>query len=221
MKVATINGIRHYATPKGKIYPSITTILKYDPEKIKVLKAWRKRVGEKAAEKISQVARDRGENIHQLLENYLANNPSDLRTAKHKAQILFKQFIKHLKKINNIHLQETALYSDSLRVAGRVDLIAEYDGDLAIIDFKGSNKPKKKEWIDDYMMQATAYAVMYFERTGIMIKKVIIIIGTEQLEYQFKGADIFIENPKNYLGKLQNAIKLYYKTHTNPVSLDV
>ena len=77
---------------------------------------------------------------------------------------------KNLDRINNIHALERSLYSDYLGLAGRVDCIAEYDGELAVIDFKTSTKIKPEEWIENYFVQETAYACMYFEMTGIPVK---------------------------------------------------
>ena len=87
--------------------------------------------------------------------------------------------IPYLNKINNIHCLETQLYSDHLQTAGTVDCIGEYDGKLTVIDFKTSAKLKKREWVKDYFMQCSAYAVMYEERTGTPIERLLLIINVE------------------------------------------
>ena len=87
--------------------------------------------------------------------------------------------IPYLDKINNIHCLETQLYSDHLKTAGTVDCIGEYDGKLTVIDFKTSAKLKKREWVKDYFMQCSAYAVMYEERTGTPIERLLLIINVE------------------------------------------
>jgi genome maintenance exonuclease 1 len=93
------------------------------------------------------------------------------------------------KHVNNIWAQEVPLYSDKFMVAGRVDCIAEYDGELSIIDFKTSRKPKKEEWITNYFIQAAFYAAAFYERTGVAIKKFAIIITVDGSEPQvFTGS---------------------------------
>ena len=113
---------------------------------------------------------------------------------------MFNKFRPLLDRIDNIHGQEVALYSDHLRLAGRVDCIAEYNGKLSIIDFKTAAKPKRKEWIDNYFAQAAAYAIMYEERTDIPIDQSVIMIAVEGDEPQ-----VFIEKRDNYVELLLNA----------------
>ena len=95
---------------------------------------------------------------------------------------MFKQSKPQLDLINNIHALESSLYSLKLGVAGTVDCIAEYDGELAIIDFKTSKKPKPKKWIEHYFVQCAAYACMLYELTGIAVKKFVIIMSCEDVE---------------------------------------
>jgi genome maintenance exonuclease 1 len=95
---------------------------------------------------------------------------------------LFKQAKPYLDKINNIHALEDSLYSTILGVSGTVDCIAEYDGDLAVIDFKTSKKPKPVEWIENYFVQAAAYACMFYEMTDIPVKKLVILMSCENGE---------------------------------------
>ena len=95
---------------------------------------------------------------------------------------MFKQAKPKLNEINNIHAIEKSLYSLELGIAGTVDCIAEHNGELAIIDFKTSKKPKPREWIDDYFVQCAAYACMLFELTGIIVKKFVIIMSCEDGE---------------------------------------
>jgi genome maintenance exonuclease 1 len=107
-------------------------------------------------------------------------------------------------KIDNIHALEMPLYSKLLKLAGRVDCIAEYDSELAIIDFKGSTKEKRREDIDNYFLQATAYSIMWKERTGMPIKKLVILISCEDGRTQ-----IFEGNPVDYVPMLKSAIEKY------------
>mgnify|MGYP002821426991 FL=1 len=96
--------------------------------------------------------------------------------------MLFLQAKETLKNINNIYALEKSLFSEELGVAGTVDCIAEYNGELSIIDFKTAEKPKPRDWIENYFVQAAAYACMFFERTGIPVKKLVIIMTCENGE---------------------------------------
>ena len=87
-----------------------------------------------------------------------------------------------LDNINNIHALEKSLYSDYFGIAGRVDCIAEYNGELAVIDFKTSTKIKPEKWIEQYFVQETAYACMYYEMTGEIVKKIVTIMVAENGE---------------------------------------
>ncbi len=203
----TQNG-RMYVTPDGNKYPSVTTVIGAKSKSSIV--QWRKRVGEAEANRISSRAALRGTNLHLMNEDYL-NNIFDEEKYKDKVLPLF--MFKHLKpflnKINNIHVLEGALYSDRLQLAGRVDCIAEYENELAIIDFKTSTEPKKREWIENYIAQECAYAMMYYERTGIKVKKLVTLIACEDGEVQvFQEYDI-----KKYMGVLMSYINHWKENH--------
>jgi len=150
------DGVRFYQTPSGNRYPSITTILSAQSKQ--GLLEWRKKVGEEQANKISKAAASRGTKLHTHVENYL-NNINAIDEMSFIQKELFASILPELHKINNIHVQEQKLYSDYLRLAGTVDCIGEYEGKLAVIDFKTSSKLKKKEWISSYFMQCAAYAI--------------------------------------------------------------
>jgi genome maintenance exonuclease 1 len=206
--VTTENG-RFYLTPEKNKYPSVTTVIGAK-SKESILK-WRKRVGEVEANRISSRAASRGTNLHLMNEDYL-NNIFDEEKYKDKVLPLF--MFKHLKpfldKINNIHVLEGALYSDKLKLAGRVDCIAEYENELAIIDFKSSTEPKKRDWIENYIAQECAYAMMYYERTGIKVKKLVTLIACEDGEIQvFQEYDIM-----KYMKVLMEYIKAYEEQRT-------
>lgn len=200
----TVNGKRYYATPEGNRYPSITTVLSILSRQS--IMEWRKRVGEAEANRISTQASRRGTKVHSMCEDYL-NNELDLK----KYLPADKQTFMSLKpildeKINNIHAQEIALWSDYLKVAGRCDCIAEWEGKLSVIDFKTSRKLKKKEYISSYFQQASAYAVMYEERTGIPINQIVILIAVDDEDPQ-----VFIEKRDNYIWDCVNTISRYYE----------
>jgi len=118
--------------------------------------------------------------MHTLVEHHLKND--DLPKVQPLSDFLFKIAKTDLKRINNIYALEGSLYSKQLGIAGTVDCIAEYDGELAIIDFKTSKKPKPKEWIEHYFVQAAAYACMFYELTGIVVKKLVILMACENGE---------------------------------------
>ena len=175
-KLVQVNskGGRYYETPTGAKYPSVTSITKLHNQES--IQAWKEKVGEEEAGKISRRALARGNKIHSLAEKYLLNK-GDLSDDFSKTD--FGVMIPYLNKINNIHCLETQLYSDHLKTAGTVDCIGEYEGKLTVIDFKTSAKLKKREWVKDYFMQCSAYAVMYEERTGTPIERLLLIINVE------------------------------------------
>jgi len=171
-----IQGDRIYKTPDGKFYPSVTTVLSQHTKK--GIMEWRNKVGEEVANKISRQAAVRGTKFHNMAEQYLKNSFSEenLSILDHE---LFNLAIPELNKIDNIHALEAPLYSHHLRLAGRVDCIAEYENKLSIIDFKTSRREKDKEHILHYFMQAAAYAIMFEERTNIPISRLTIIIAVD------------------------------------------
>ena len=178
----TIDGVRYYKVPDEdeeflKLV-SITSITSHFNKEIFV--KWRKRIGNEEADKITKAATSRGTDMHTLVENYLYNR--ELPTVQPLSDFLFKISKPELNQINNIHSLEGSLYSKQLGIAGTVDCIAEYNGELAIIDFKTSKKPKPREWIDHYFVQCCAYAAMYYELTGVSVKKFVIIMSCEDGE---------------------------------------
>ena len=178
----TIDGVRYYkvfGTEELVRMPSITSVISWrNREKFK---KWRAKVGEDVANNITRKATHRGTDAHTLIEEYL-NNLETFSDVLPLSQFLFKQAKPELNKIDNILCQETALYSTQLGIAGSVDCIAEYEGELAVIDFKTSAKPKPREWIEDYFVQCAAYACMLYEMKGIIVKKFVIIMTCEDGE---------------------------------------
>ena len=174
----TVDGVRYYDTPKGKKLVSITSVISHYNREI--FREWRAKVGEKEANKVTKQATSRGTDMHTLAEYYLKN--SKLPSVQPLSEMLFKQAKPTLDKIDNIHAQEQSLFSYQLGVAGSVDCIAEYEGELAIIDFKTAKKPKPKKWVDHHFVQCAAYGCMLYEMTGIMVKKFVIIMSCEDGE---------------------------------------
>ena len=178
----TIDGVRYYKVPEGDELLRLVSITSVTSHKNRQFFAdWRKKVGEEKANKITKQATSRGTDMHTLSENYLLNIP-ELPQVQPLSEMLFGIAKPYLNKINNIHALENSLYSKVLGIAGTVDCIAEYNEELAIIDFKTSKKPKPREWIEHYFVQCAAYACMLYEMTGIMVKKFVIIMACENGE---------------------------------------
>ena len=175
----TKDGVRLYDV-EGQKLVSITSVTSHFNKEI--FKKWRKRVGDEEADRITKRSTTRGTKVHTLIENHLLNKEVDPDTPGSK--MLFLQAKDSLANINNIYALEKSLYSTELGVAGTVDCIAEYDGELAIIDFKTAAKPKPRDWIENYFVQAAAYACMFYERTGIPVKKLVILMTCENGEVQ-------------------------------------
>lgn len=178
---------RTYITPDGNKYPSITTVLGLR-SKAGIL-AWRKRVGEETANKISTQAATRGTAVHQLAEDYV-NNKEDWSKGAMPSNLFTFNAIKKLldTHLDNVWAQEVPLYSDRFQIAGRVDCIAEWDGELTIIDYKTARKPKKAEYISNYFIQAAFYAAAFYELTGVAIKRFAIVIAVDDDDPQvFQG----------------------------------
>ena len=163
---------RRYSTPDGKHYPSVTTVLSV--EENPHLIAWRKRGGEEQANKISKAATTKGSKVHEACENYLQGKETHWDLRESEAKEAFQVFIPVLEKISVVHAMETRMWSDKLEVAGTVDLIAEIDGELTILDWKTSSRYKSKEDIPDYFKQMASYSVMFYERTGIAVPNMVI-----------------------------------------------
>jgi len=204
IKTQNIDGKRYYVTSEDTKYPSITTVLSVLSRQ--GIMEWRRRVGAEVANAISTKAARRGTNVHKMCEDLINNKlnikeflPVDVEMFKTIESII-------IEKIDKIHAQESALYSDYLGVAGRVDVIAEWEGRLSVIDFKTSSKPKKKEWISSYFQQTSAYAVMFEERTGIPVDQLVVLIAVDQNEPQ-----IFVEKRDNHIQDCINTISMFNK----------
>ena len=202
----TIDGVRYYSVDDRPMV-SITSVTSYWNREI--FKNWRARVGEEEANAISKRASTRGNKCHKLAEDYLSNKPLDRYRDDVLSLGMFHQIRPYIDKINNIHALEESLYSHTLKLAGRVDCIAEYDNELAIIDFKTSSKYKREEWIQDYFSQETAYAIMFQELTGLKVKQLVTIIAVETGTPQvFVKKDIL-----TYVPKLKEYIDYYKDKH--------
>ena len=197
------DGVRYYPIPGAdKYYPSVTSITSF--QNAKFFQDWRAKVGEDEANRITARATQRGTTFHSItedyikgnlkLDKYMENNPLPVR--------MFQTAKSTLNRINNIHCLESFLYSHYLGLAGRVDCIAEFDGELAVIDFKTSTKEKKEDWIEHYFVQETAYAAMFLERSGIEVKKIVTLIAVEDGSvqvFQKYNLDDYLQLLKSYI----------------------
>ena len=203
MAVKQLDGQRFYLSPTGKYLPSVTTVTGW--EKSNFFKEWRKK-----NPKESKRVLTRGNDFHELIEMYLKNEDTSTYTLKNvMSQYLFEQIKPILNNIDNIQAQEMALWGEIVPLAGRVDCIAEYNGKMSIIDFKGSTKKKHEKDIKNYFMQATAYALMWEERTGQKIENFAILVSCESGEVQ-----VFEGNPLDYTKDLHKCIVNYYSEVT-------
>ena len=202
----TIDGIRYYSIPdNGELLKmvSITSVTSHFNREIFV--KWRKKVGDVEADKITKQATSRGTDMHTLVENYLYNK--SLPEVQPLSNVLFKIAKKELNKIDNIHCLEGALYSKHLGVAGTTDCIGEHEGELSVVDFKTSKKPKPREWIENYFVQAMFYGMAYYELTGTPIKKLVIIMACEDGEcvvYEERNLKKYMKLVVQYIKKFVN-----------------
>jgi len=175
-----IDGKRHYVVPNGDKYISITTLLSELSRE--GISRWRKRVGATEANRISTKASRQGTAVHALCEQYIKNEEDFLTESMPHLVEMFESIQPLLDRIDNVHVTEGALYSDDLQLAGRTDLIAEFDGKPAIIDYKTSRRIKTWSMCHSYFMQGAFYAHAYEERTGIPINNIVIIMAVENEE---------------------------------------
>jgi len=202
VKTKTVNRKRFYITPDG-IYPSITTVLSVRSKE--GLAQWRKRVGEDVANYISRTAANRGTKVHHMCEDFLNNKEVTQEGREFLPWCLFSQLKPVLKRqINNIYAQECGLWSDKYKVAGRVDCIADYNGVPSIIDFKTSRSERNDEYNESYYIQASAYAEMFEEQTGIPVEQIVILVVTEDGQVQE-----FVKKKHDYLPLLVETIEQF------------
>jgi len=202
LKEVSQDGKRLYETPDG-IFPSVTTVVGF--KKQKFFADWRQRNPEE-----SKRVTSRGTKFHGLIEQYIKNEEINYDDIHSSLKGLFSLLRPELDKIDNIKAIETPLWSKTLGLAGRTDCIAEYDGKLSIIDFKASTKEKRESDIDNYFAQATAYALMFQERTGIIVDNFAILIACEDGMRQ-----VFQGKPINYVRHLKTLIEEYKRDHGN------
>lgn len=190
LKRQSVDGKRLYENPYGDPVPSVTTILSatQPAEKRQALANWRKRVGTEEAQRITTTAANRGTVMHNILEHwalgeYETYNPGNNivhRQAKDMAQVVIENIENDVNEIwgTEVNLCAANLY------AGTTDLVGMYKGKPTIMDFKQTNKPKKREWIDDYFLQGAAYGLAHNEMFGTDIKNIAIFMCSGDCEWQ-------------------------------------
>ena len=209
LKTKTVDRKRFYVTPEGNEYPSITTVL--SPRNKEGLMKWRKRVGNDVANHIANKAAVRGTKVHKMCEDWLNEDFSFETWEKHKKDFLPYHLFNELKNqrfefITDVYAQEACLYSDKYKVAGRVDLIANYQHQLSIVDFKTSTNERKDSYNENYYIQTAAYAEMFEEMTGTPINQIVILVVTENGTVQE-----FIKDKDEYLPLLEETLEEWYK----------
>lgn len=211
-KVRRVNseGKRCYVLDDGTLarpFPSVTTITSSCKKSRAGLNAWRKRVGVEEANRVSATASSRGTSVHQLIEDHCQNNGIEvIETAvgrrlpegvmPHAYDMFTRLRDVADERIDNIRVIEGMMYSHHLRTAGTVDMIAEFDGELAVIDWKTSNKRKTRSQIYNYFKQESAYAVMYEETMGVPIKKLVTVITSAE-----GNSQVFVEHRDDWIGE--------------------
>ena len=209
-----IDGLRHYDTGKEKL-PSVTTIIQatQSEEKQKSLAAWRARIGEAAAEKVKYDAASRGTAMHKILEKYiLGDGYMDLTTVGQEAHNMAKRVIEQgLCNVHEYYGIECTLFYPGL-YAGQTDLVGLHKEEPAIIDFKQTNKPKKREWIEDYCLQLAAYGMAHDYMHKTSINKGVIMMCSKDNYYQ----EFVIEGSeyKKYKHKWLERVNTFYDTRT-------
>lgn len=202
----TLESGRTYFTPDGD-FPSITTILGKTSDNQIWLQKWKERVGEEEAARISKEATDRGTLIHEYAEKYWNGediHPSLISEKEDVRQMTLSLIKAGERGIEEVWAQEIALWSPSLKYAGRVDMVGLWKGVPTIIDFKTSKKKKSLKQIKDYYVQCTGYAHAHNELFDTKIENIVILMTVES-----GGAQIFTGTMKSYFPELKYRVNTY------------
>ena len=210
----TIDGKRHYCLPDGSKVPSVTTILdRTKPEeKRQALANWKRRVGEQQAQQITTEAASRGTRMHKWLETYVkegdlglpGTNPYSQQSHAMANVIVFEGLAKNVSEFWGV---EVPIYYSGL-YAGTTDCIGIWKGKPAILDFKQTNKPKKREWIDDYFIQLAAYALAHNKTHGTDINQGVILMCSANNEFQ--EFEILEDEFEHWTDEWLKRVELYY-----------
>ena len=197
-------GRRHYRTPGGAVYPSVTTLLSSTvPEAARAgLERWR--ALDPASEYISSEARLTGTAAHRMIEQRLSGREPD-SDGRLLSRAHYENLLPFLAKISDPLGVELGLYSDRMRLAGTPDCVAWYDGRMSVIDYKTKRSEQREEWLRDYFLQGAAYSRMFEERTGVAVPRVVILVSTEQ---DTRGE--FVREASDFYGELDARLCQYY-----------
>lgn len=188
---------RLYKTPDGKCYPSATTVVGILNKK--KIEEWRQKVGEEEANKVSKWASEHGTRFHELMENTLQNGTQHIDLFNEFCVVYPKLLREIYPHISNVVAIEERMYSDTLEVAGTADLIAEWNGELAILDWKTSRHKKAPSDCLSYWLQLASYAVMLKERKGLEVKKLVLLFNENDEDcyyYEQSNIQLWIERFK-------------------------
>lgn len=204
LKVVEEEGKRYYISPcSAKKYPSVTTVL-YETSDKTSLEEWRKRVGDREADKVSRKASNRGSQLHNAIEKYILTEKK-ARLFPNIMQLFFQIKERIDNSITEVYGVELPLFSDELELAGRTDCIANWNGEQSIVDFKTSTRLKREEYCHNYFLQTTAYAIMANEMYHTKIKNMVLCIGVENSNF----AQVFEANVDDYKDELIKRRELY------------
>lgn len=213
IKRKQVDGKRLYACPDGNAVASVTTILDKTKDKTHLI-AWRKRVGEQKAQEIVTEAASVGTRMHKYLEDYIefgewptpGSNPYAQQAHKMAEQVKENA----MGDVDEIWGSEINLYHPKI-YAGTTDLVGQYKGQPAIMDFKQTNKPKKAEWVEDYYLQLTAYALAHNEVFGTNIREGHVFMCSRDLQYQ--QFDLWPDDFDKWEQKWWDRVYEYYDKH--------
>ena len=197
IKRVTVDGKRHYVREDGEVYmpyPSVTTVTSSCKKLQAGLAQWRRKVGKETAQKISTQASQRGTSVHQLIEDYCQNQETEGTVMPNAREMFTRLRDVADEHIDNIRVIEGLMYSDHLRTAGTVDMIAEFDGVLSVIDWKTAARRKTRSKIYNYFKQEAAYAVMFEEMTGTPVTQLVTVITSAEGDSQ-----VFVEHRDEWI----------------------
>ena len=186
-------------------YASVSKIIAGTSDQSGLL-LWRKRVGEAEADRISKESAALGTSLHTILENHFSDGFSEEAWESEIGFYLYKRLIEKLKLLDPIAL-ELKVWSDLLRVNGRLDCLGFYDGVLSIVDFKNSLKPKEDQYLEGYYIQATLYAMMLYDLLGIEVKQIVLLVALRNSP----TPQVFVRRTNQYARLAYARVAMYYK----------
>lgn len=202
-----IDGRRHYLTPEGNAYPSVTTVL--GDQKSQGLQDWINEVGEVEASKRKVQGANRGTLVHAIYEDFV-NNQLDITKYDPITYELFRSSERYLREgMGRVFNLEFRVYSDRLKTAGAGDNFCEWEGIPSVVDYKTSKRRKDEEWIVDYFLQETTYAMMIFERIEVKVPQIVTFLVNET----DPEPQIFVKKTEDYIGETLKRFREYHRRY--------